>query len=193
MIDSEIPSALRPGAVNAMLSAVFGGGFTATAVVTVAERSQAFAVERFVNFGLDSRESSERRQEVNRPGNRPSHECAAAEIVRVLKVCFEGGFRRVLWWFWKRPKRLRLPKFRALPCWTAVAAVSPWCSGGRTMTLTRGEMRLLSKVQQSGDDGLLWTRFNSIVGRNLHRKGLIEFRMGSLCETRPARERECDS
>ena len=51
------------------------------------------------------------------------------------------------------------------------------------MTLTRGEMQLLSKVQQSGDDGLLWTRFNSIVARDLHRKGLIEFRMGSLSET----------
>jgi hypothetical protein len=33
---------------------------------------------------------------LNRSGNRPSHEGAAAEIERVLKVCFEGGFRRVL-------------------------------------------------------------------------------------------------
>jgi len=33
---------------------------------------------------------------VNRPGNRPSHEGAAAEVERCLKVCFEGGFRRVL-------------------------------------------------------------------------------------------------
>ena len=33
---------------------------------------------------------------VNRSGNRPSHEGAAAEIDRVLPVCFHGGFRRVL-------------------------------------------------------------------------------------------------
>jgi hypothetical protein len=33
---------------------------------------------------------------VNRPGNRPSHEGAAAEVDRALRVCFEGGFRRVL-------------------------------------------------------------------------------------------------
>ena len=33
---------------------------------------------------------------VNRSGNRPSHEGAAAEVYRCLKVCFEGGFRRVL-------------------------------------------------------------------------------------------------
>jgi hypothetical protein len=33
---------------------------------------------------------------VNRSGNRPSHEGAAAEIDRVLQVCFAGGFRQVL-------------------------------------------------------------------------------------------------
>jgi hypothetical protein len=33
---------------------------------------------------------------VNRPGNRPSHEGAAAEVDRALAVCFAGGFRRVL-------------------------------------------------------------------------------------------------
>jgi hypothetical protein len=33
---------------------------------------------------------------VNRPGNRPSHEGAAAEVDRALRVCFEGGFQRVL-------------------------------------------------------------------------------------------------
>jgi hypothetical protein len=33
---------------------------------------------------------------INRPGNRPSHEGAAAEVDRALKVCLEGGFRRVL-------------------------------------------------------------------------------------------------
>lgn len=32
---------------------------------------------------------------VNRPGNRPSHEGAAAEVDRALRVCFEGGFRHV--------------------------------------------------------------------------------------------------
>jgi len=32
---------------------------------------------------------------INRPGNRPSHEGAAAEIDRVLEVCFRGGFRKV--------------------------------------------------------------------------------------------------
>jgi hypothetical protein len=32
---------------------------------------------------------------VNRPGNRPSHEGAAAEVDRALAVCFRGGFRRV--------------------------------------------------------------------------------------------------
>jgi len=33
---------------------------------------------------------------VNRPGNRPSQEGAAAQVDRVLPVCFRGGFRRVL-------------------------------------------------------------------------------------------------
>lgn len=33
---------------------------------------------------------------VNRPGNRPSHEGAAAEVDRCLAVCFRGGFRKVL-------------------------------------------------------------------------------------------------
>jgi hypothetical protein len=32
---------------------------------------------------------------VNRPGNRPSHEGAAAEVDRALAVCFRGGFRQV--------------------------------------------------------------------------------------------------
>jgi hypothetical protein len=33
---------------------------------------------------------------VNRPGNRPSHEGAAAEVDRALAVCFRGGFRSAL-------------------------------------------------------------------------------------------------
>jgi hypothetical protein len=33
---------------------------------------------------------------LNRPGNRPSHEGAAAEVDRALRVCFDGGFRSVL-------------------------------------------------------------------------------------------------
>ena len=33
---------------------------------------------------------------INRPGNRPSHEGAAAEVDRALRVCFAGGFRSVL-------------------------------------------------------------------------------------------------
>jgi hypothetical protein len=33
---------------------------------------------------------------VNRSGNRPSHEGAAAEVDRALKVCLDGGFRKVL-------------------------------------------------------------------------------------------------
>jgi hypothetical protein len=33
---------------------------------------------------------------VNRPGNRPSHEGAAAAVDRVVTVCREGGFRKVL-------------------------------------------------------------------------------------------------
>jgi hypothetical protein len=33
---------------------------------------------------------------VNRPGNRPSHEGAAAAVDRCLQVCWRGGFRRVL-------------------------------------------------------------------------------------------------
>ena len=33
---------------------------------------------------------------LNRPGNRPSHEGAAAEVDRAMKVCLEGGFRKVL-------------------------------------------------------------------------------------------------
>jgi hypothetical protein len=33
---------------------------------------------------------------VNRSGNRPSHEGAAAEVDRCMAVCFKGGFRRVL-------------------------------------------------------------------------------------------------
>jgi hypothetical protein len=32
---------------------------------------------------------------VNRPGNRPSHEGAAAQVDRALAVCFQGGFRSV--------------------------------------------------------------------------------------------------
>jgi hypothetical protein len=47
MIDSETPSALRPGAVTAMFMAVFGGGVCATAVVIGAERSQALAASAF--------------------------------------------------------------------------------------------------------------------------------------------------
>jgi hypothetical protein len=33
---------------------------------------------------------------VNRPGNRPSHEGAAAEVDRAVRVCLEGSFRKVL-------------------------------------------------------------------------------------------------
>ena len=33
---------------------------------------------------------------LNRSGNRPSHEGAAAEVDRALRVCLDGGFRRVL-------------------------------------------------------------------------------------------------
>jgi Transposase DDE domain group 1 len=33
---------------------------------------------------------------LNRPGNRPSHEGAAAEVDRCLDVCWRGGFRRAL-------------------------------------------------------------------------------------------------
>lgn len=33
---------------------------------------------------------------VNRPGNRPSHDGAAAEVDRAIRVCQEGGFRRIL-------------------------------------------------------------------------------------------------
>jgi hypothetical protein len=33
---------------------------------------------------------------VNRSGNRPSHEGAAAEVDRCLEVCWQGGFRKVL-------------------------------------------------------------------------------------------------
>ncbi len=33
---------------------------------------------------------------INRSGNRPSHEGAAAEVDRALQVCFQGGFRQVL-------------------------------------------------------------------------------------------------
>jgi hypothetical protein len=33
---------------------------------------------------------------INRSGNRPSHEGAAAEVDRALRVCFAGGFRSVL-------------------------------------------------------------------------------------------------
>jgi hypothetical protein len=33
---------------------------------------------------------------LNRSGNRPAHEGAAAEVDRCLAVCFQGGFRRVL-------------------------------------------------------------------------------------------------
>lgn len=33
---------------------------------------------------------------VNRSGNRPSHEGAAAQVDRCLEVCFRGGFRKVL-------------------------------------------------------------------------------------------------
>jgi len=33
---------------------------------------------------------------INRPGNRPSHEGAAAEIDRAIQVCLAGGFRNVM-------------------------------------------------------------------------------------------------
>jgi len=33
---------------------------------------------------------------INRSGNRPSHEGAAVEVDRALRVCFQGGFRQVL-------------------------------------------------------------------------------------------------
>ncbi len=33
---------------------------------------------------------------LNRPGNRPSHEGAAAEVDKAIATCFGGGFRRVL-------------------------------------------------------------------------------------------------
>jgi hypothetical protein len=33
---------------------------------------------------------------VNRSGNRPSHEGAAADFDRCIQVCFQGGFRRIL-------------------------------------------------------------------------------------------------
>jgi hypothetical protein len=33
---------------------------------------------------------------LNRPGSRPSHEGAAAEVDRAIRVCLEGGFQRVL-------------------------------------------------------------------------------------------------
>jgi hypothetical protein len=33
---------------------------------------------------------------VNRPGNRPSHEGAAAEVDRAIRVCLQGGFRHIL-------------------------------------------------------------------------------------------------
>ncbi len=33
---------------------------------------------------------------VNRPGSRPSHEGAAAEVDRAVRVCLQGGFQRVL-------------------------------------------------------------------------------------------------
>jgi Transposase DDE domain group 1 len=33
---------------------------------------------------------------VNRPGNRPSHEGAAAEVDRAVRVCLAGGFRSIL-------------------------------------------------------------------------------------------------
>jgi Transposase DDE domain group 1 len=33
---------------------------------------------------------------INRPGNRPSHEGAAAEVDRSIRVCLEGGFRSLL-------------------------------------------------------------------------------------------------
>jgi Transposase DDE domain group 1 len=33
---------------------------------------------------------------LNRPGNRPSHDGAAAEVDRAVRVCLEGGFRKVL-------------------------------------------------------------------------------------------------
>jgi DDE family transposase len=33
---------------------------------------------------------------INRSGNRPSHEGAAAEVDRAMRVCLDGGFRRIL-------------------------------------------------------------------------------------------------
>jgi hypothetical protein len=48
---------------------------------------------------------------VNRPGNRPSHEGAAALVDQATAVCFRGGFRRAL---------LRgTPSSRSRSTWTA--------------------------------------------------------------------------
>jgi hypothetical protein len=47
-------------------------------------------------FVLSLANTSEVLSIVNRSGNRPSHEGAAEEVDRALKVCFAGGFRKVL-------------------------------------------------------------------------------------------------
>src|SRR5213592_505436 len=50
MIDSETPRAFKPGAVKATFNAVRGTGFPATAVVTGALLSQAFAAATSLIF-----------------------------------------------------------------------------------------------------------------------------------------------
>lgn len=80
----------------------------------------------------------------------------------------------VSWQAW-RPLRLRPPSPRPM-------RFSSGRAGMRKMKITGAEMRLLRRIKQAGGRGVLWTRFSSTVARNLHRKGLIEFRMESLCE-----------
>ncbi|MCE9530267.1 MAG: transposase, partial [Planctomycetes bacterium] len=47
-------------------------------------------------FVLSLAQTGEVLSVVNRSGNRPSHEGAAAEVDRAMRVCFTGGFKRVL-------------------------------------------------------------------------------------------------
>jgi hypothetical protein len=78
---------------------------------------------------------------VNRPGNRPSHEGAAALVDKTLPVCWDGGFRRVLLRGdtkfsqsehldrWDDDGRIRfLFGFEALPNLNAIAENLPVCA-----------------------------------------------------------------
>jgi hypothetical protein len=59
--------------------------------------------------------------------------------------------------------------------------------------LRPGEARFLTELQQSGNDGVIWTKDNSGSAQRLLRMGLIGCRFGILEETKDGGAPACDS